>query len=97
MTFPNVFKSKFNIRPLDITKFVPVLECFKDLFRHRNFCLLHFGHRWSSHFGCANGFLELATHFLDEALSQNMVYINNFPLLRDTHVALSILFSCVTC
>jgi len=27
-----------------------------DIFRHRNFLGLHFGRRWFTHFGCANGF-----------------------------------------
>jgi hypothetical protein len=34
-------------------------------------------------------------YFLDEALSQDMVHINDLPLLGDAQVALCILFSCV--
>jgi hypothetical protein len=41
------------------------------------------------------GFQGFVTHFLDEALSQDIVHINDFPLLRDTQVALGILSSCV--
>jgi len=35
-------------------------------------------------------------HFLDEVLFQNLVHINDLHLLRDTHVALGIMSSCVT-
>jgi hypothetical protein len=41
------------------------------------------------------GFQGFVTHFLDEVLSQDMVHINDFLLLRDTQVALGILSSCV--
>jgi hypothetical protein len=46
--------------------------------------------------GVLVGSQDFATHFLDEVLSQNMVHVNDLPLLRDTHVALGIFFSCVT-
>jgi hypothetical protein len=35
-------------------------------------------------------------HFLDEALSQDVMHIDNFPFLGDAHVDLGILSSCVT-
>jgi hypothetical protein len=41
------------------------------------------------------GFQDFVTHFLDEALLQNVAHINDFFLLGDTQVALGILFSCV--
>jgi len=41
------------------------------------------------------GFQDFATHFLDEVLSQDMVHVDDLPLLGDTHVALFILSSCV--
>jgi hypothetical protein len=42
---------------------VQVLESIKDLFKHKDFLRLHFGHRWLAHFGCANGFLGLCHTF----------------------------------
>jgi len=41
------------------------------------------------------GSQDFATHFLDEVLSQNMVRVDDLPLLGDTQVTLCILFSCV--
>jgi hypothetical protein len=41
------------------------------------------------------GFQDFATRFLDEALFQDMVHIDDLPLLRDTQVVLGILCSCV--
>jgi hypothetical protein len=41
------------------------------------------------------GFQDFVTHFLDEVLFQDVMHINNLPLLRDAQVALRILFSCV--
>jgi hypothetical protein len=35
------------------------LESIMDLFKHRDFLGLHFGHIRLTHFGCANGFLGL--------------------------------------
>jgi hypothetical protein len=45
--------------------------------------------------GVLMGFLDFATHFLDEVLSQDVAYINNLLLLGDTQVVLGILSSCV--
>jgi hypothetical protein len=39
---------------------------------------------------------DFAMHFLDETLSQNVVHIDDFPLLGDAQVALGILSSCIT-
>jgi len=36
-------------------------------------------------------------HFLDEVLFQDMVHIDDLPLLGNAHVVLGILFSCVAC
>jgi hypothetical protein len=36
-------------------------------------------------------------HFLDEVLFQDMLYINDLPLLGNSHVVLGILSSCVAC
>jgi hypothetical protein len=47
--------------------------------------------------GVPLGFQDFFTHFLDEALFQDMAHINDLPFLQDAQVALSILFSCVTC
>jgi hypothetical protein len=47
------------------------------------------------HFRCAIGFQYFATHLLDEALSQDMTHIDDFPFLGDAHVVLGILSSCV--
>jgi hypothetical protein len=33
-----------------------VLKSIKDLFRHKDFLGLHFGHIWLTHFECANEF-----------------------------------------
>jgi hypothetical protein len=41
-------------------------------------------------------FQDFATHFLDEALFQDVVHIDDLLLLGDTHIALGILTSCVT-
>ncbi len=43
------------------------------------------------------GFQDFATHFLDEALSQDVAHIDDFPFLGDTQVVLGILSSWVTC
>jgi len=39
---------------------------------------------------------DFATHFLDEILSQNVVHIDDFPLLGNAQVVLGILSSCIT-
>ncbi len=39
------------------------LESIKDLSRHINSSRLHFGHRWSTHFGCVSGFSRLCHAF----------------------------------
>jgi hypothetical protein len=41
------------------------------------------------------GFPNFVTHFMDEALSQDVAHINNILLLGGAQVALGILFSCV--
>jgi hypothetical protein len=41
------------------------------------------------------GFQNFVTHFLDEALFQDMPHINNLLFLGDTQVTLGILSSCV--
>ncbi len=47
---------------------------------------------------CKWVFKTLPWIFLDETLFQNVVHVNNFPLLGDVaHVALGILSSCVVC
>jgi hypothetical protein len=46
-------------------------------------------------FGVLMGFQNFVTHFLDEALFQNMAHIDDCLLLGKTQVALGILFSCV--
>jgi hypothetical protein len=43
------------------------------------------------------GSQDFAMHFLDEVLSQNVVHIDDLPLLGDAQVALGILSSCVAC
>jgi hypothetical protein len=43
------------------------------------------------------GFQKKFTHFLDEALLQDMVHINNLPFLGGAQVTLGISFSCVVC
>jgi hypothetical protein len=35
------------------------LKSIKDLFKHKDSSRLHFGHRWLTHFKCANGFSKL--------------------------------------
>jgi hypothetical protein len=47
--------------------------------------------------GVLVGFQDSTTHFLDEVLFQNMVHIDDFPLLGDAQVALGILSPCVAC
>jgi hypothetical protein len=45
--------------------------------------------------GALVGFQDFAVHFLDGALSQDVTHIDDPPFLKDTHVALDILSSCV--
>ncbi len=45
--------------------------------------------------GMPMGFQDFATHFLDEVLFQDVVHINDLPLLGNTQIALGILSSCV--
>jgi hypothetical protein len=45
--------------------------------------------------GVLMGFQDFVTHFLNHALFHDVVHINDFFLLANTHVALGILFSCV--
>jgi len=45
--------------------------------------------------GMLVGSQDFATHFLDEALCQDMAHIDDLPLLGDAQVALGILSSCV--
>jgi len=59
------------------------LESIMGPFRHQHFSWLHFGHKWFM-------------HFLDEVSFLDLAHINDLYLLRDTHVALGIMFSCVT-
>jgi hypothetical protein len=40
---------------------------------------------------------DFATHFLDEALSQNVAHIDDLPFLGDAQVVLGISSSCVVC
>jgi hypothetical protein len=40
-----------------------VLKSLKNLSKYRNFSQLHFGHIWSSHFGCFSGFLRFCHSF----------------------------------
>ncbi len=39
------------------------LKSIRDLYRHRYSWRLHFGHKWPTHFGCANGFSWLCHTF----------------------------------
>jgi hypothetical protein len=41
------------------------------------------------------GFQDFATHFLDEALFQEVAHIDDFSFLGEAKVVLVILFSCV--
>jgi hypothetical protein len=45
--------------------------------------------------GALVGFQDFAMHFLDGALSQDVAHINDPPFLKDTHVVLDILSSCI--
>ncbi len=47
--------------------------------------------------GVLMGSHDFAMHFLDEALFQDMVHINDLPFLGGAHVALGIFLSCVDC
>ncbi len=40
-----------------------VLKAFMDIFRHKYFSRLHFGHRWFTHFKCASEFSRLCHTF----------------------------------
>jgi hypothetical protein len=55
------------------------LESIRDLFRHKDSLGLHFGHRWF--LGVPMGFQNFTMHFLDEILFQDVVHIDDFPLL----------------
>ncbi len=46
--------------------------------------------------GVLRGFQDFFTHFLDEVLFQDMMHIDDLPLVGNAQVALGILFSCVT-
>jgi hypothetical protein len=63
---------------------VQALESIMDLFMHRDFLGLHFGHKWFMYFGCASGFSRLVTQFLVEALSQTW-HISMIFLSWETH------------
>jgi len=68
---------------------VQALESIRDLSKHKDSLRLHFGHRWLTHFGCASGFQNFATHFthfLDDVLFQDAMHIDDLPLLGDAHV-----------
>jgi hypothetical protein len=41
------------------------------------------------------GFQDFSMHFLDEALSEDVVHIDNLPFLGNIQNVLGILFSCV--
>jgi len=43
-----------------------VLESIKDFSRHKFFLRLHFGHKWFTHIGCANGFSRLCHAFFGQ-------------------------------
>ncbi len=45
--------------------------------------------------GVPMGFEDFVTHILNEALSHDMVHIDDLPLLGNAHVVISILSSCV--
>jgi hypothetical protein len=47
--------------------------------------------------GVLVGFQNFVMHFLDEVLSQDMAHIDDLLRERNAHVALGILFLCVTC
>jgi len=47
--------------------------------------------------GVLTGFQIFVTHFLDEVLFQDVVHMDNLPLLGNAQVALGILSSCVIC
>jgi hypothetical protein len=49
------------------------------------------------HYGCANGFQDFVTYFLDEVLFLEVVHIDDHLLLKNAHVALGILSLCVIC
>jgi len=40
-----------------------LLESIMDIFQHKDSLGLHFGHRWLTHFGCANEFSKLCHTF----------------------------------
>jgi len=42
---------------------VQALESIKDLSKHKNSSRQYFGHRWSMHFACANGFSKFCHAF----------------------------------
>ncbi len=46
--------------------------------------------------GVLKGSQDFATHFLDEVLFQDVVHIDDLPLLGNTQATLGILSSCVT-
>ncbi len=47
--------------------------------------------------GVLMGSHDFAMHFLDEALCQDVVHIDDFPLLGNTQIVLGILSSCIVC
>jgi hypothetical protein len=73
------------------------LEFIKDFSRHRYSSKLHLVINELHILDVPMGLPDFTMHFFYEALSQNMVDINDLPLLGDAQVVLGILFSCVTC
>ncbi len=72
-----------------------VLKSIRDLSKHKESLQLHFGHTWITHFGYANGLLGFCHIFLDKALFQYVIHIDDFLMLGDIQVVLGILCSCV--
>jgi hypothetical protein len=71
------------------------LESIMDLFKHRDFLGLHFGHRRLTHFGCANGFLGLYhTFFRWNFISRHGAYQWFFFLGRCSSCIEHFVFMC---
>jgi hypothetical protein len=63
---------------------VQALESIKVFSKHKDFSMLHFGHKRLMHFGYANGFSRLCHTFFGWVLLYDVSHISDLPLPKDT-------------
>jgi len=62
------------------------LESIRVLSKYRDSSRMHFDHKCLRILGLSVSYQNFATHFLDEVLFQDMVHIDDLPLLGNTQV-----------